>query len=99
MCVYFLLSLFPLQIHSTGGPSQANVVYSVNDSLVSRVDESGLVHAVAVGDALVTGQAEAEDSLRGNTVVYSMVHVCVCVCLCTQARLSTVWYFCVCVVY
>ena len=65
--------------------------YSVNDSLVSRVDESGLVHAVAVGDALVTGQAEAEDSLRGNTVVYSVVNMCVCVCV--------LLCICVCVVY
>ena len=95
MC-YFLISLFPLQIHSTGGPSQANVVYSVNDSLVSRVDESGLVHAVAVGDALVTGQAEAEDSLRGNTVVYSVVCTYVCVSVQTGMLKYSVFKYSVC---
>ena len=34
-----------------------------------------------MGNALVTGQAEAEDNMRGKTVVYSVVRVCVCACM------------------
>ena len=85
MCILSYCFALLFQIHSAGGPSQANVVYSVNDSSVSRVDENGLVHAVAVGDALVTGEAEAEDSMKGRTVVYSVVRDCMCnmcVCVC-----------------
>ena len=47
-CVHArMYSLSSPQIHSAGGPLQADVVYSVNDSSVSRVDEGGLVHVVA----------------------------------------------------
>lgn len=66
-----------LQIHSTGGTLQANIVYSVNDSSVVTVDESGLIRAVAVGCALVTGRAEAKDSVTEKITSYTeaSVHV------------------------
>lgn len=57
---------------------QTNIVYSVNDSSVVTVDESGLIRALAVGCALVTGRSEEKDSVTKMITLYTEASVWGC---------------------
>jgi nuclear pore complex protein Nup210 len=76
------------QVHSSGGPSQADIIFSINDSFIASVDDSGLVRAKSVGDAMVTGKAEAEDGISGKLHIFTEDVVYVHVRKLTGVRIS-----------
>lgn len=61
------------QITPTGGPQQDfSMEYVSSDSVIARVNPSGLIEAQKVGDIVVTGMAVSQLKMtRGGKVVYS----------------------------
>ena len=70
MCVLSIaLPLFH-KVNSSGGPYGTDITFSINDSNISSVDESGLITAKVIGEAMVTGESRGPESVIGDIVTF-----------------------------
>ena len=58
---------------NSGGPYGTDITFSINDSNIASVDESGLITAKVIGDAMVTGESRGLESVTGDIVTFSKV--------------------------
>ncbi|XP_078582959.1 nuclear pore membrane glycoprotein 210-like [Branchiostoma floridae x Branchiostoma japonicum] len=76
------------QVVAIGGPQPlADIVYSIGNSDIATIDNSGLIEAVAVGDTVVTGVAQTEDPESRATVTCSQDQVFVYVVRLTGVKI------------
>ena len=61
------------KVDSSGGPYGTDITFSINDSNIASVDESGLITAKVIGDAMVTGESRGLESVTGDIVTFSEV--------------------------
>ncbi|XP_077181720.1 nuclear pore membrane glycoprotein 210 isoform X2 [Paroedura picta] len=65
-----------VQIISEGGPQpQSNIIFSVSDTRIASVNNSGLVTGMVIGNSTVTGMVQAVDAETGKVVVVSQAKV------------------------
>ncbi|XP_064524125.1 nuclear pore membrane glycoprotein 210 [Pseudopipra pipra] len=77
-----------IQITSEGGPQPlSNIIFSMDEERVARVNSTGLVQGVAVGSATVTAVVQAVDAETGRLVVVSQDKVEVEVVQLTAVRI------------
>ena len=70
-CLLFRLSFH--KVDSSAGPYGTDITFSINDSNIASVDESGLITAKVISDAMVTGESRGLESVTGNIVTFSKV--------------------------
>ena len=58
---------------SSGGPYATDIAFSINDSNIASVDESGLITAKVISDAMVTGESRGLESVTGDIVTFNKV--------------------------
>ena len=61
------------KVDSSAGPYGTDITFSINDSNIASVDESGLITAKVSSDAIVTGESRGLDSVIGDIVTFSEV--------------------------
>ena len=61
------------KVDSSGGPYGTDITYSINDCNIASVDESGLITAKVISDAMVTGESRGLESVTGDIVTFSEV--------------------------
>ncbi|KAH0630096.1 hypothetical protein JD844_012725 [Phrynosoma platyrhinos] len=63
-------------ITSEGGPQpQSNIVFSISDTSIASVNNSGLITGISVGNSTVTGMVQAANAETGQVVVVSQDEV------------------------
>uniref|UniRef100_A0ACB8EIH7 Protein KIBRA n=1 Tax=Sphaerodactylus townsendi TaxID=933632 RepID=A0ACB8EIH7_9SAUR len=63
-----------IEIISEGGPQpQSNIIFSMSDTQIASVNNSGLVIGMVIGNSTLTGMVQAVDAETGKVVVVSQV--------------------------
>ncbi|XP_060621976.2 nuclear pore membrane glycoprotein 210 [Anolis sagrei] len=61
-----------IQITSAGGPQpQSNIIFSISDTSIASVNNSGLISGISVGNSTVTGMVQAANAETGQVVIVS----------------------------
>ena len=79
------MSIVPPLFHkvdNSGGPYGKDITFSINDSNIASVDESGLITAKVISDAMVTGESRGLESVTGDIVTFSEVSFIILHTLC-----------------
>ncbi|XP_062826039.1 nuclear pore membrane glycoprotein 210 [Anolis carolinensis] len=61
-----------IQITSAGGPQpQSNIIFSISDTTIASVNNSGIISGISVGNSTVTGMVQATNAETGQAVIVS----------------------------